>query len=334
MPTPEASGADDHYDEFGYFHENAAEVGLPWDGPPVVARRSVALGESRALSALVWGEAPPELVLLHGGAQNAHTWDTVALALGRPLVAVDLPGHGHSADRRPGSAALEDLAADVVVAVRALAPDARAVVGMSLGGLTAVTLAGLAPELVRRLVLVDITPGVTPAKAAAIIAFVHGPESFASFEEILARTVEHNPTRSLSSLRRGVLHNAVQRPDGRWAWRHARPGPATPPEHAGGAGDDPGPGSATVGTAPGGGFSELPRLGGVADLWGTLQGLTVPVMLVRGTRPQSVVDDADVAELRRRVPGARVERVDAGHSVQGDDPLTLAALIADFVGPG
>ena len=37
--------------------------------------------------------------LIHGGAQNAHTWDTVALALDRPLVALDLPGHGHSSHR-------------------------------------------------------------------------------------------------------------------------------------------------------------------------------------------------------------------------------------------
>ncbi len=48
------------------------------------------------LSALRWGTAEPELVFLHGGAQNAHTWDTVALALNRPLLAIDLPGHGHS----------------------------------------------------------------------------------------------------------------------------------------------------------------------------------------------------------------------------------------------
>ncbi len=42
-------------------------------------------------------------MLLHGGAQNAHTWDTVALALGRPLVAIDLPGHGHSDAPAEGS---------------------------------------------------------------------------------------------------------------------------------------------------------------------------------------------------------------------------------------
>jgi pimeloyl-ACP methyl ester carboxylesterase len=49
--------------------------------------------------------------------------------------------------------------------------------------------------------------------------------------------------------------------------------------------------------------------------------------------PQSVVDDADEAELLRRVQHARVERVaDAGHSVQGDQPLVLARLLEDFLG--
>jgi pimeloyl-ACP methyl ester carboxylesterase len=48
-------------------------------------------------------------------------------------------------------------------------------------------------------------------------------------------------------------------------------------------------------------------------------------------RDQSVVDDADEAELLRRRPDARVEHVeDAGHSVQGDSPVELARLIEDF----
>jgi pimeloyl-ACP methyl ester carboxylesterase len=49
-------------------------------------------------------------------------------------------------------------------------------------------------------------------------------------------------------------------------------------------------------------------------------------------RSSSVVDDNDEAELRRRRPDARIEHVkDAGHSVQGDAPLALASLLADFV---
>ena len=290
------------YDEFALFHENAEEFGLPYPGPPVVRRTEVEVEPGRHLSALVWGDGPPELVLLHGGAQNAHTWDTVALALGRPLVAVDLPGHGHSDGGREGSASVPDHAADVSVVVRRLAPGARAVVGMSLGGLTALSLSGRQPDLVRRLVLVDITPGVNGDKAAAITAFVNGPASFGSFDDILARTIEHNPTRSVSSLRRGILHNAEQQEDGTWVWRYARwreGQEVRAPEYE--------------------------------DLWETVSALTVPVLLVRGMAAGSVVDDDDEAELLRRQPGATVSRVaGAGHSVQGDDPLTLARLIDDF----
>jgi pimeloyl-ACP methyl ester carboxylesterase len=48
-----------------------------------------------------------------------------------------------------------------------------------------------------------------------------------------------------------------------------------------------------------------------------------------------VVSDEDVAELRRRQPGLRSERVEgAGHSVQGDRPLELAALLREFLEKG
>ena len=93
------------------------------DGPPVVRRASVEVAPGRAVSALVWGDGPAEVVFLHGGGQNAHTWDTVALALDRPLVAIDLPGHGHS--DWPGDARALDPAAmadDVAMVVTHLAP--------------------------------------------------------------------------------------------------------------------------------------------------------------------------------------------------------------------
>ena len=196
-----------------------SEVGLPFDGPPVVERVSVPVDGERRLSALRWGTGPPEIVLIHGGAQNAHTWDTVALALDRPLLCVDLPGHGHSDWRDDHSYWPPHLADDVATVVRELAPAAELVVGMSLGGLTAICLAAQHPELVRRLAIVDVTPGVDHAKAEPIVTFVSGPETFASFQEILDRTVEFNPTRSVSSLRRGILHNAKENPDGSWTWR-------------------------------------------------------------------------------------------------------------------
>src|SRR5262249_49584524 len=136
--------------------------------------------EGHRVSALVWGDGEPELVLLHGGAQNAHTWDTVALALDRPLVAIDLPGHGHSDHRDDHAYWPAENAKAVATAVRALAPDNHLIVGMSLGGLTSVALSAEAPEVVPALCLVDVTPGVDHEKASAIVAFVNGPEYFES----------------------------------------------------------------------------------------------------------------------------------------------------------
>ena len=288
------------YDEFSYFHENAAEFGLPFDTPPVVRRVAVEVEPGRSLSALIWGETEPELVFLHGGAQNAHTWDTVALALGCSLVAIDLPGHGHSDGGSGGTLDTGSNAADIATVIEALAPRARAVIGMSLGGITALALTRHAPTLVPKLVLVDITPGVDETKSKAIVDFVNGPDSFPDFDELLARTIEFNPTRSESSLRRGILHNALQREDGSWVWRYQRFG----------------------------GGTERPDM---SDLWDALEAAECELMLVRGLRPQSVVSDEDEAEVRRRRPDARIVHVaEAGHSVQGDQPIELAAIIRDF----
>src|SRR5262245_1796968 len=175
------------YDEFGLFHENAEEFGIPYAGPPAVRRVATELEDGRRLSSLVWGARAPDLVLLHGGAQNAHTWDTVALALDRPLACIDLPGHGHSDRAVDGTVNFHRNARDVARAVSELAPEARGVVGMSLGGMTALALTQQFPALVRSVVLVDVTPGVDETKARAVTAFVNGPESFPDFESLLAR---------------------------------------------------------------------------------------------------------------------------------------------------
>jgi pimeloyl-ACP methyl ester carboxylesterase len=171
---------------------------------------------------------------------------------------------------------------------------------MSMGGITSIALVGVAPELVRRLVLVDGTPGVTAEKAKAITDFVNGPASFPSFEDLLARTIQHNPTRTESSLRRGILHNAVQLDDGSWEWRYRRFRlPEAPPPS--------GPTTTGCGTSS---AYHCP------SCW---CGACAPI----GGR------DRDETSLLERVP-SYIERREAGHSVQGDDPLTLAQLL-DFV---
>ncbi|MBU6240334.1 MAG: alpha/beta hydrolase [Acidobacteria bacterium] len=294
-----------HYDEFGLFHENVAEYELGVSPNPVVVRSSHVLADGRTMSFLKWGTGAPRLVLVHGGSQNAHTWDTVALGLGESLIAVDLPGHGHSDWRDDAAYSPALMAPDLAEVVGVHAPEAEIVVGMSLGGLTSLALAGCAPALVRRLALVDITPGVTGAKAKAVLDFVNGPQSFPSFDDLLARTIEHNPARTVSSLRRGILHNAKQLDDGSWQWRYDRRSHVR---------DENAQGEPVAQSA-------------LEALWDIVSGLGCPVTLFRGSL-SPVVDDADVAELLRRRPNADVTVIDgAGHSIQGDKPVELTSLL-------
>lgn len=288
------------YDEFGLFGENLSEWDLDVE-VPTVRRFFVAVDGLRQISGLQWGDSDPELVLIHGSAQNAHTFDTVALALQRPLIALDLPNHGHSDASPYGGSAARSHANDVIHALEQLLNGPRALVGMSLGGIVSLLVAHDRPDLISSLVLVDITPGVNRDKAKHIFDFVNGPKSFDDFDALLERTIAHNPTRSVSSLRRGILHNALQRSDGTWVWRHQ--------QHEN---------------------SDLvaPDLG---DLWSQLGELTMPVTLLRGMAPGSVVDDDDEREFLKRIPSASVVHVQgAGHSIQGDAPLEMAALLNRF----
>jgi esterase len=289
-------------DEFELLSENAEELGLSVDLPPR-RRLSTVVDGGRSVSAIQWGDAPAPRVFLHGGGQNAHTWDSVLLALGKPVLAIDLPGHGHSDWREDHDYSGQANAAAVAAVIERRASAPVALVGMSLGGLTAISVASQFPELVSSLLLVDVTPesaaryeGLTASQRGSV-ALISGPQAYESFEAMVEATVLASPTRSRASLRRGVLHNATRLPDGRWTWRYDRRRKAD---------------RAIPNTSIG---------------WAELSACDLPITLVRGGLSGFVQDD-DVAEMHRRKPDLAVQVVQgAGHSVQSDRPLELVKII-------
>ena len=103
----------------------------------------------------IHGDGPP-LVLLHGGlgAIEMFAWNIPTLAAKRQVVAVDLQGHGRTADiDRPLS--VELMADDIAALARYLELREADVVGYSLGGGVALQLAIRHPEIVRKLVIVS-----------------------------------------------------------------------------------------------------------------------------------------------------------------------------------
>ena len=284
--------------EFASVAEAAAEIGR--GAPlPAVSRHTAADGR---VSVVRWGQGDPEIVFLHGGGQNARTWDLVALAVDRPALAVDLPGHGHSDWRTDRDYWPERNAEAIAAVLRELAPRPVVLVGMSLGGLTAIRLASVRPEHVRALVVVDVTPGVSARTRAMTVpqrgttALIGGAARFDSFDEMVELAVQASPRRAPAAVRRGVVHNARQLPDGGWAWR----------------------------------YDQLVAPPGFAPLWDDVAALRVPTVLVRGGE-SAFVGDEDVQEFRRLHPGTRSAVVaGAGHSVQSDRPRELAELIVQF----
>jgi len=92
--------------------------------------------------------------LLHGFTQTAGCWGTFTdtLAASHQIVAVDLPGHGGSAEVRTNLPQTAELLATT------LAPSI--VIGYSLGGRVALHLALAHPDLVQRLVVIGATGGL------------------------------------------------------------------------------------------------------------------------------------------------------------------------------
>lgn len=293
-----AADKKENIDELATLEDDAAEFGLPWDGGPPVARATVTTVDGD-VSFLRWSTEAPEIVLLHGIALNAHTWDTFALAARRPLLALDLPGHGSSAWRDDARYDPATIAPAVAEVIDQQAPGGATLVGQSLGGLTAIAVSALRPGLVERIVLVDVSPGIRGANQ--VRSFLSGPEVFSSRDEIVERARAYGFGHSRESVARGVWHNTRVREDGSVVWKH----------HVGNRGGEPT-------------FSV-----DLSAFWPSLESFAGPVLLVRGER--GFLSPADADELRQRVPRVQVVEVPTGHNVQEEAPVLLAEIVSHFL---
>lgn len=110
------------------------------------------------------------MVLIHGFGGDLDNWlfNIDALAAGRRVLALDLPGHGQSS-KEVGDGSLATLAATVVGFLDALGVERAALVGHSMGAAVAMQVAADAPERVSGLGLIAAV-GLGPEIDAEYIA--------------------------------------------------------------------------------------------------------------------------------------------------------------------
>jgi 2-succinyl-6-hydroxy-2,4-cyclohexadiene-1-carboxylate synthase len=255
---------------------------------------------------VVAGVGPP-LLLLHGFTGAAEAWAPLLprLAAGRRVIAPDLPGHGATGvPARPERTAITAVAADMLALLDALDAPRADVLGYSMGGRLALTLAAAAPARVRRLVLESATAGLDdPAARAARIAD----------DEALAQALECEGIAAFVARWEALPLFATQAalPAETQAWQRAQR-----------LRNDP---RGLAASLRGMGTGRMP------PLWGRLSALTMPALVLAGAR------DTKFAALARRLaaalPAARLAIIpDAGHAIHLERPDVFIEEVRTFLG--
>ena len=140
----------------------------------------------RDLAALRFGTRGGTRVLaLHGWLDNAMSFAPLAAQLPElDLVALDLPGHGHSAHRPPRTwYHYIDYLDDALLALDGLGWDRCVLLGHSLGGAVASVLAAARPERVEGLLLIEALGPLAFKPGSAVAALRAGLDERASADD-------------------------------------------------------------------------------------------------------------------------------------------------------
>ena len=176
------------------------------------ATESVALSYLRTDSN---GDAPP-LVLVHGLFGSSRNWQSIAQSLSdrAPVYSIDQRNHGSSPHTK--SHTLYDMVADLRRWQEENLSAPAVYVGHSMGGLTVMGLALVFPELVDRLVVVDIAPrGYEPHHDREFQALEMDVSGFKSRSEIDSAMAEIHP---VAPVRKFLQMNLERDKDGyRWS---------------------------------------------------------------------------------------------------------------------
>ena len=251
---------------------------------------------------LEWGTSGRQpLILLHGIARVAHTFDHLAPHFSKRyhVIAVDMRGHGDSGWDPKQAYLVEDYVRDIEALVEQL--NLRDIVfwGNSTGGRVAQVFAGSHPELVAAVIVEDVGPERPSAISEGRGKRMAQEESgWASTDELLAKVGKDYPRTGAPLLEALVRHGSRQRADGRVIWKR-----------------DP---AINKGFVP-------------TELWRFVQNIKAPIIYILGGG-STIVPAETQARLARTLPQAEIVTMPGlGHYPSEESPAEFLAIVERFL---
>ncbi|OOG59504.1 alpha/beta fold hydrolase [Rhodanobacter sp. C03] len=263
-----------------------------------------------SLSAQVWGdEALPPLLALHGWLDNAGSFALLApmLATRFRVIALELPGHGHSDHLAAGASyRYLDYVQTVLAAADALQLDRYSLLGHSLGAGIASLVATASPQRIERLWLIE---GLGPLGDDGLHTLQRFRDAFvprggnAKPLRVFHSIAQAASARSMVSglpaeLAQPIVGRGLIEADGGWRWRSdprlTRPSPVRLAE---------------------------------SQIHALLRGIEAPTALLLARPAASYLPSAPMQTRAACVPSITISHMDGGHHLHLEHPAAVAAWI-------
>jgi len=246
-----------------------------------------------------------DLVLLHGFTGHARSWDAFAAAMTDRyrVLALDQRGHGETAWAPADRYGVEEMAQDLTAFGAALGLKDFTLLGLSMGGMVAMSYAGARPAELAALVIVDIGPEIVAAGSGRIQAGLRASDVFASREAAFAAARAVNSIPPEDHHRHRVDMSLMRTQDGAWTYRYDR--------------------ALRSPTAL--------RLRDADAAWRSCAAINVPTLLIRGEL-SDILSPEVAHRMIEVIPGAQFALVKAsGHAVPLDAPDGFLAAARGFL---
>ncbi len=249
-----------------------------------------------------YAETGKPLLVLHGlfGSLGNWGWHSKQLAERFAVVALDLRNHGDS----PHSDRLDypAMAEDVRQLIAELGLDSCSIIGHSMGGKVAMQLALSHPDLVERLVVVDIAPVTYPENADSHMNVLAAMDAV-RLDEVKSRTEAEKTLKEFideDGVRKFVLTNLVRNDEGGFEWRLNKKAIR----------------------------ENYPALRAAPV---RQKSFTRPVLFVKGSLSNYILPEHEAA-IGEMFPKATVKVImEAGHWLHAEQPKALQKLLIDFL---